>query len=243
MRESLRERGASLIELIAAVAVLIILAGIILPGAFKVMELREKSMTRERLEVLDAALVAYYRDHGRFPTVAEGLAALIADPGSGRWNGPYLRAAETGYLALEDAGGGTVTYSVSSGQVTLSSPTFPDVTRTIGAGRIEAEWVERAEEELMVLSSMAEFYRKTNGSYPISVAVMLGDSVGKDLATDPWGKAYQIDTSQQIPWSLGPDKTANTSDDIYPVGYDPSTIPPPQPPPVATMMRTAMATA
>jgi type II secretion system protein G len=40
--------------------------------------------------VLDRALTLYLRDVGSYPTSEQGLRALLADPGTSGWAGPYL---------------------------------------------------------------------------------------------------------------------------------------------------------
>ena len=47
---------------------------------------------RLQIEDLGAALDLYNLENGRYPSTAEGLAALVTAPaGNTRWNGPYLK--------------------------------------------------------------------------------------------------------------------------------------------------------
>ena len=54
------------------------------------------ALTRYRIRVLEVALKFYLLQTGRYPSTAQGLAALIRKPdvgvGLARWNGPYLNA-------------------------------------------------------------------------------------------------------------------------------------------------------
>jgi general secretion pathway protein G len=52
----------------------------------------EVTTARAQLDALDKALQSYRIDTGRFPTTAQGLKALVAQPGDeSRWRGPYLQ--------------------------------------------------------------------------------------------------------------------------------------------------------
>lgn len=42
------------------------------------------------LQTLSLGLAGFRADTGRFPTAGEGLPALLADPGIGGWQGPYV---------------------------------------------------------------------------------------------------------------------------------------------------------
>ena len=69
-----------------------ILAGTVGPMLFREYLAAREAETRGHLDELNGALIAFYRDTGRLPTEAEGLASLIADPGLAGWSGPYLGA-------------------------------------------------------------------------------------------------------------------------------------------------------
>jgi len=45
----------------------------------------------KELGVLDSALQFFHDDCGRYPSVKEGLEALIDNPGIAGWNGPYIK--------------------------------------------------------------------------------------------------------------------------------------------------------
>ncbi len=82
--------GFTLIEIIIAVAIVAILAGTVTPLAFKQMIKAREEATEKELNSLNQALVEFYEDTGRFPSEAEGLVALISDPGVNGWQGPYV---------------------------------------------------------------------------------------------------------------------------------------------------------
>ncbi len=86
--------GFTLMEVIVAVAIVALMTGALAPVIYKqVNSARSKATTRE-LELIEAGLVSFYQDTGRFPSEAEGLTALIADPGAVNWQGPYVSSAK-----------------------------------------------------------------------------------------------------------------------------------------------------
>lgn len=71
-------------------AIVAILAGTIVPLAFREIVKAKEDATRNELDAIAAGLLRFCEDTGRFPSEREGLAALVADPGVDRWLGPYL---------------------------------------------------------------------------------------------------------------------------------------------------------
>ena len=171
-------------------------------------------MTEARLELLHDALAGFYRDHGRFPTEAEGLESLFSDPGSGSWRGPYLSSPGVQADALADARGGAFSYSVAPLQVDLTAPHFPELTATVTAANLLQEWIPRTQVELGVIHDAAERYRTLQGAYPASIADLVPAYLGSDYGRDPWGHDYQRDGALESFQSPGPDGTAGTADDV-----------------------------
>lgn len=52
---------------------------------------RDRSIARTHIEVMSDALSKYDEDVGKYPSTAEGLNALIYNPGENNWKGPYLK--------------------------------------------------------------------------------------------------------------------------------------------------------
>lgn len=50
----------------------------------------ETETAKRQIRALEKALERFLYDHGRYPTTHEGLGALVRDPGSLNWAGPYL---------------------------------------------------------------------------------------------------------------------------------------------------------
>lgn len=86
------ERAFTLIELIVVVLIIGLLAALVAPKFFgKVEESRIKA-AQAQIELFGAALDQFRLDVGRYPSTAEGLAALRDEvSGIENWNGPYIR--------------------------------------------------------------------------------------------------------------------------------------------------------
>jgi general secretion pathway protein G len=87
--------GFTLIEILVVVAVLAVLAALVAPTVFQHLGTAKDAAARSQMEMLGAALDAYRLDIGRYPTTAQGLAALrtepTIEPRPRSWRGPYLR--------------------------------------------------------------------------------------------------------------------------------------------------------
>ena len=69
-----------------------LLAGLVGPQVMKYLGGANTKTAKLQIEDFSTALDAFRLDMGRYPTNAEGLAALVVQPsGATRWNGPYLR--------------------------------------------------------------------------------------------------------------------------------------------------------
>ena len=87
-----RSRGFTLIELLVVLVILGLLAGLVGPQVMKYLGGANTKTAKLQIEDFSTALDAFRLDMGRYPTSAEGLAALVVQPsGATRWNGPYLR--------------------------------------------------------------------------------------------------------------------------------------------------------
>lgn len=78
-----RERGFTLIEIMAVVLIMGLLAGIV--GTFVVGQIgtARQGAAQAQIKQIESALTFYQMDNGRFPTEEQGLAALVRQPGSG----------------------------------------------------------------------------------------------------------------------------------------------------------------
>lgn len=137
--------GFGLLGLVVLLAVMAILAGTVGPLLFREYVAAREAETRFHLERLDEALVAFYRDVGRLPDEAEGLAALVTDPGLDGWRGPYLdggREAAATAVAL-DAWDRPLAYDraplLDSGQAAALIVSGGG-DRRLGAGTVGGTW-------------------------------------------------------------------------------------------------------
>lgn len=84
--------GFTLIELLVVMVILGLLAGWVGPQLFNQLGGARSRTAAVQVKDLEQAAELFKLDVGRYPTRAEGLEALVIDPGtSGGWNGPYLR--------------------------------------------------------------------------------------------------------------------------------------------------------
>lgn len=87
----MNDKGFTLIELLVVMVILGLLAALVGPRLFGNVDKANVSATKTQVEMLGSALDAFRLDVGRYPTTAEGLSALITNPGIDGWNGPYLK--------------------------------------------------------------------------------------------------------------------------------------------------------
>ena len=89
------QRGFSLIELMIVLVILGLIAGIVGPQALKYLGKGKTQSAKVQIENISAALDMYRLEVGSYPTTADGLKALVAQPSSAKgWNGPYLKKGE-----------------------------------------------------------------------------------------------------------------------------------------------------
>jgi general secretion pathway protein G len=88
------QRGFTLIELMVVVVILGILAGMIVPKVMDRPEQAKRTKAGVDIDALAQALKLYKLDTGRYPSIEQGLTALLEPPSTGvlakNWKGPYL---------------------------------------------------------------------------------------------------------------------------------------------------------
>jgi len=86
--------GFTLVELLVVVAIIALLSTFVAPRLFRQVEKSEAQLAKAQVDALQKALDAYRIDTGRYPSSAQGLAALSVQPADEpRWAGPYLQKA------------------------------------------------------------------------------------------------------------------------------------------------------
>lgn len=76
----LRRRGFTLIEIMAVVVIIGLLAGIVGVAVFGRLDVARVNTTRTQMKQIESALAFYQMDNGRFPTTEQGLEALVRQP-------------------------------------------------------------------------------------------------------------------------------------------------------------------
>ena len=85
------EKGWSLIELIVVLVILGLLAGVVGPKVYDKLVKSKDQIAKIQIKELEGALQLFSFDLGRYPDSAEGLEALVQNPGGmDSWKGPYL---------------------------------------------------------------------------------------------------------------------------------------------------------
>jgi len=89
---SRRRAGFTLLELLVVMVIIGLLAGYVAPRYFSQVGKSEMKVTRAQIDALEKALDQYRLDTGHYPSMEQGLAALVSRPANEpKWDGPYLR--------------------------------------------------------------------------------------------------------------------------------------------------------
>ena len=91
-KPDLGQQGFTLVEMLVVIAIIGLIMGLIGPRVLNYLSESKVKAARIQLQSFASALDLFYLDAGRFPSSAEGLAALVRQtPGVAAWNGPYLK--------------------------------------------------------------------------------------------------------------------------------------------------------
>lgn len=89
-------RGFTILEILVVLAIIGLLVGLVVTNTDKIFGQSQEAVARIFVrDSLKTPLVRYRIDLGDYPATSEGLAALVAAPGSAadKWRGPYMDVA------------------------------------------------------------------------------------------------------------------------------------------------------
>ncbi len=87
-----RQAGFTMIELLVVLAILIVIAGFVVPNFFNILGGAKHDAAKIQIERLGSVLDIYLLDIGSYPTTNQGLDALLDRPSNVvKWNGPYIK--------------------------------------------------------------------------------------------------------------------------------------------------------
>jgi general secretion pathway protein G len=90
--QNVGEQGFTLVEMLVVITIIGLIMGLIGPRVLNYLSESKIKAAKIQLQSFGSALDLFYLDAGRFPSTAEGLAALVRrTPGVAAWNGPYLK--------------------------------------------------------------------------------------------------------------------------------------------------------
>jgi general secretion pathway protein G len=91
-----RRSGFTLVEILAVIVLISLLAAFVVPRYFDSVEKARPSVARAMIAQLDNDLAMFFQECGRYPTQTEGLDALVTAPQglTGKWTKPYCRASD-----------------------------------------------------------------------------------------------------------------------------------------------------
>ena len=87
-----RSKGFTLIEILAVVLIVTMLATLVVPNVLKKFGKAKLNIARTNIAIIESALNEFYMDCGRLPTQSEGLTALVKAPADlEEWDGVYCK--------------------------------------------------------------------------------------------------------------------------------------------------------
>ena len=88
------QAGFTLVEMLVVITIIGLVMGLVGPRVLNYLGEAKVKAAKLQIESFGSALDLFYLDVGRYPSVSEGLTALVQRPGNAPvWNGPYLKNA------------------------------------------------------------------------------------------------------------------------------------------------------
>lgn len=105
------QAGFTLLEIIIVLGILGTLMAVLIGGLGSGGTQAKKKETAVKVNNIQASLLKYQAEIGRFPSTAEGVEALLNNPGAGaKWSGPYIGAEDD----VKDAWGNKFEYELTA---------------------------------------------------------------------------------------------------------------------------------
>ncbi len=102
--------GYTLTEMLVVIVIIALIAAVLTPSLLGQLARARAKTAGLQLDTTTTSLEMFKDDIGRYPTQAEGLKALVADPGAEGWLGPYLKSDK----ALNDPWGHPIIYAATA---------------------------------------------------------------------------------------------------------------------------------
>lgn len=108
--------GYTLTEMLVVIVIIALIAAVLTPSLLGQLARARAKTAGLQLDTTTTSLEMFKDDIGRYPTQAEGLKALVADPGVEGWLGPYLKSDK----ALNDPWGHPILYAATADGATVT---------------------------------------------------------------------------------------------------------------------------
>src|SRR5438552_16205557 len=94
VRKHAKKSGFTLLELLVVIVIIGLLAGYVAPRYFSQVGRSEIQVAKAQIEALEKALDQFRLDTRHYPSLEQGLDALVIRPtNEPNWSGPYLKKA------------------------------------------------------------------------------------------------------------------------------------------------------
>ncbi len=102
--------GYTLTEMLVVIVIIALIAAVLTPSLLGQLARARAKTAGLQLDTTTTSLEMFKDDIGRYPTQSEGLKALVSDPGTEGWLGPYLKSDK----ALNDPWGHPIVYTATT---------------------------------------------------------------------------------------------------------------------------------
>ncbi|MHC4658560.1 MAG: type II secretion system major pseudopilin GspG [Planctomycetota bacterium] len=94
-----KQKAFTIVELLVVILIISMLAAFVAPRMFKGLGKAKRDIARAQMANIEAALLRFYTDCGRYPDDSEGLEILLSveppeDVEEENWHGPYLKKSD-----------------------------------------------------------------------------------------------------------------------------------------------------